>query len=152
MGHEALISVEETNQLLKDENDAVKDVNKQLRDMISGRQGFVPALPPPAPFGMPALPNPEDGKEPTSAANDSALSRYPEAAMYADPYGYHSYGIPSHASYYQEMLQSHAKMEHDRYLEAREKIVKQAEEAQEELLQREAALSEKETTHQQYLV
>jgi len=77
---------------------------------------------------------------------------YPAGAMYADPYGYHGHGIPSHASYYQEMLQSHAKMEHDRYLESREKIVKQAEEAQEELLKREAALSEKEAQHQQYLV
>jgi len=71
--------------------------------------------------------------------------------MYADPYGYHSYGIPSHASYYQEMLQSHAKMEHDRYLEAREAIVTRAEAAQEELLKREAVLAAKEAAHKQHL-
>jgi len=218
--HEAMVTLEETNRLLKEENDAVRDVNKQLREMIQKRPPYVPALPAPAPaplavhhhphdvhhphphphdaphphdlhpahYGHPAhhpagaewwhhmnapLPvasaeNTADNAEEGEKSKDEdcqaevALGphglphphggHYPPAAMYADPYGYHSHGIPSHASYYQEMLQSHAKMEHDRYLEAREKIVKQAEEAQEELLQREKKLAEKEATHQQYLV
>lgn len=66
------------------------------------------------------------------------------------------------------MLQSHAKMEHDRYLEAREAIVtrvcsflhcmhvsqilsRKAEAAQEELLKREAVLAAKEAAHKQHL-
>jgi len=129
--------------------------------MIVARPPYVPALPAPAPFETPALYSPYPGQEFPSgemkaieSSNDQgtqALQRYPTAAMYTDPYGYHSFGIPSHASYYQEMLQSHAKMEHDRYLEARETIVARAEAAQEELLKREAVLAEKEATHKQHL-
>merc|ERR1711865_417888 len=73
-------------------------------------------------------------------AYDPALAPYPSAAMHADPYGYHSYGVPSHV-----------KMEHDRYLEAREMIVARAESAQEELLKREAVLADKESAHKQHL-
>lgn len=75
----------------------------------------------------------------------------PPAALYADPYGYHAAGIPSHAGYYQEMLQSHAKMEHDRYLGAREKIISEAEKAQTKLLEREGELATKEKAHKDFL-
>merc|ERR1712139_353313 len=51
--HESMITLEETNRLLKEENDAVKDVNKQLREMIQKRPPYVPALPTPAPTPVP---------------------------------------------------------------------------------------------------
>ena len=35
--HEALVTTTDTNTLLKEENDAVKDVNKQLRTMVTVR-------------------------------------------------------------------------------------------------------------------
>lgn len=74
------------------------------------------------------------------------------ACAYFAPHSSHGHGIPSYGAYYQEMLASHAKMEHDKYLEAREKVVTQSEQAQEELLAREAALAEKEAAYQQHLV
>jgi len=40
--HEALVTTTETNCLLKDENDAVKDVNKQLRTMVTVRRTEAP--------------------------------------------------------------------------------------------------------------
>merc|ERR1711924_63610 len=135
--HEAMLTLEDTNRLLKEENDAVKDVNKQLRHMIQKRPPHIPALPEPMP-GFPSMalhgPHPAavaaaaaaTNKDGTKDGQDSGapapLLPYAAGGMYAD-LGYHGYGIPSHAAYYQEMLASHAKMEHDKYIQAREKVI-----------------------------
>jgi len=161
--HEAMVEVEEKNRLLKDENDAVKDVNHQLRNMQNG-DGFVPALPQPLayqepggypggfPGAYPALMNPRGyGLSVDGQPTDMNVVPYLSGGMYADPYGYHNYGVPSQTLHYQEMLQSHAKMEHDRYLEAREKVIAEAETAQTELLKREEELAKKEAAYNQYL-